>query len=68
VTARTLAVLRPDQLHVVERFKLIDDGTFTTKWSALQRFRLAEQRPLLEDVCAEDNFRVFRLQRSAPAS
>src|SRR5262249_986997 len=61
-----------DQLHVVERFKLIDGGkmledfitvedpgTFTMKWSAVQRFRREEQRPLLEDVCAENNFAYF---------
>jgi hypothetical protein len=57
-----------DQLHVVERYKLtdggkmievlitIDDpGTFTTPWSALQRFRRVP-REWTEDICAENNF------------
>jgi len=61
-----------EQLHVVERFKLIDGGkmledmitvedpgAFTTKWSAVQRFRREEGRPLLEDVCAENNYAFF---------
>jgi len=61
-----------EKLHVVERFKLIDGGkmledmitvedpgTFTTKWSAVQRFRREENRPLLEDVCAENNYAFF---------
>ncbi len=61
-----------DQLHVSESFKLVDDGrmledfitvedpgAFTTKWSAVQRFRREEKRPLLEDVCAENNFAYF---------
>jgi hypothetical protein len=61
-----------DGLHVVERFKIIDGGkaledlitvddpgTFTTPWSAVQRFRRVDQRPLEEDVCAENNFAFF---------
>jgi hypothetical protein len=36
-----------------------DPGTFTTTWSAVQRFRRVDQRPLEEDVCAENNFAFF---------
>jgi hypothetical protein len=59
------------QLHVVERFKLVDGGealvvnirvedpgAFTTAWNAVQRYR-RDQRPaevpLHEMVCAENN-------------
>ena len=59
------------QLHVVERFRLIDSGealevkvhvedpgAFTTPWNAMQRYR-RDQRPsevpLHEMVCAENN-------------
>ena len=61
-----------DKLHVVERFRIIDGGktledaitvedpgTFTTPWSAVQRFRRVDQRPLEEDVCAENNLSYF---------
>ena len=61
-----------DKLHVVERFKMIDggksledlitvedSGTFTTAWSAVQRFKRVDQRPLEEDVCAENNYAFF---------
>jgi hypothetical protein len=57
-----------DQLHVVERYKLIDNGkmmevlisvedpgAFTTPWSAIQRFRRVP-REWSEDICAENNF------------
>jgi hypothetical protein len=57
-----------DQLHVVERYKLIDGGkmievlievddpgAFTTPWSAVQRFRRVP-RDWTEDICAENNF------------
>jgi len=56
-----------DQLHVVERYKLIDGGkmmevlisiedpgAFTTPWSAMQRFRRVP-REWSEDICAENN-------------
>jgi hypothetical protein len=63
------------QLHVVERFKLVDGGealvvnirvedpgTFTTPWNAVQRYR-RDQRPaevpLHEMVCAENNGDYF---------
>ena len=55
-------------LHVVERFRMIDDGktlevnvrvedpgAFTTPWTAIQRYRRVETGPLVELVCAENN-------------
>jgi hypothetical protein len=60
-----------DRLHVVERFRLVnggqelevkvhveDPGAFTTPWNAMQRYRRdqrAEEVPLHEMVCAENN-------------
>jgi len=57
-----------DQLHVVERFHMIDDGkmlevnvhvedpgAFTTPWNAIQRYRCTNGGPLSEVVCAENN-------------
>jgi hypothetical protein len=57
------------QLHVVERYTVADDrksmtatvtvedpGTFTSKWSARQRFNLHNQALVdSENVCAENN-------------
>jgi hypothetical protein len=61
-----------DKLHVIERYKLIDGGkmledtitvedpgTFTMPWSAVQRWRLVGDRPLIEDICAENNYAFF---------
>jgi hypothetical protein len=61
-----------DQLHVIERFRLIeygktleaeiyveDLGAFTTPWRGTQRFALSERSPLLESVCAENNANYF---------
>ena len=55
-------------LHVVERWKLIESGTwievhariedpgaFTTPWNAVQRYRRTDLGPLSEAVCAENN-------------
>ena len=60
------------QLHVVERFRIVDGGkalevtahvedpgAFTMPWTALQRYRRAEQGPLREQVCAENNAGFF---------
>ena len=60
-----------EKLHVIERWKLIDDGktlevtlkvddpdTYNEAWSAIQHFRHADQ-PMLEEVCAEGNFMLF---------
>src|SRR5882672_6851572 len=57
-----------EQLHVVERFRMIEDGktlevnvhvedagAFTTPWNAIQRYRRVEQGPMIEVVCAENN-------------
>jgi hypothetical protein len=57
------------QLHVIERFKLIDGGrtievnvhvedpgAFTTPWNAIQHYRrVVDRGPLSEIVCAENN-------------
>jgi hypothetical protein len=56
------------RLHVVERLKLIEDGkavqismtvddpgAFTTTWSATQRWRRVERRPLVENPCNENH-------------
>ena len=55
-------------MHVVERFKLIDDGkglqatvtvddsgTFNKPWSGTARWRKVDQGPMLETICAENN-------------
>ena len=60
-----------EKLHVVERWKLVEDGktlevTFTVDdpetyyqpWSAKQRYRRAEG-PILEEVCSENNLLLF---------
>jgi hypothetical protein len=57
-----------DQLHVVERFHMIEDGkmlevnvriddpgAFTTPWNAIQRYRRTNNGPLSEVVWAENN-------------
>ena len=61
-----------EQLHVVERFRIVDDGkaleatayvedtgAFTMPWTAVQRYRRAEQGPMGEAVCAENNDKFF---------
>jgi len=61
-----------EQLHVVERFRIVEDGkalevtayvedpgAFTTPWTAIQRYRRAEQGPMGEAVCAENNDKFF---------
>ena len=60
-----------DKLHVVERWKLIDDGktmevnirvedpvSFYAPWSAIKRYRRV-QEPMFEEVCAENNTALF---------
>ncbi len=57
-----------EQLHVVERFHMIDGGktlevnvhvedpgAFTTPWDAIQRYRGVEQGPMIEAACTENN-------------
>ena len=56
-----------DRLHVVERYRLTNDGrvlenviqvedpeTFNQPWSATQRYRKVQQGPMDEQVCAEN--------------
>ncbi len=60
------------QLHVIERFKLIeggkrievsvhveDRGAYTMPWNAIQRYRRSEDEPMPEMVCAENNADYF---------
>lgn len=60
-----------DQIHVVERFRLIeggktlqatitvdDPGTFNMPWTAVQRWTQTD-RPLEEDLCSENNEAFF---------
>ncbi len=57
-----------EQLHVVERFRMIEDGrtlevkvhvedpgAFTMPWNAMQLYRRMENGPMVEIVCAENN-------------
>jgi len=61
-----------EKLHVVERWKMMDDGkmlevdirvedpdAFNAPWSAIQRYRRAQPRPLGEEACAENNAHLF---------
>jgi len=61
-----------EQLHVIERFRLIEDGrtleaeiyvedpgAFTTPWRGTQRFVRSDRGPLLEAACAENNANYF---------
>jgi hypothetical protein len=56
------------QLHVVERFRMAeggkalevnvhveDPGAFTTPWNAMQHYRRIADRPMVEQICAENN-------------
>jgi len=60
-----------ERLHVVERWKMIDDGkameatftvedpdTFYEPWSGTRRYRRVQQQ-MAEDVCAENNQHLF---------
>jgi len=57
-----------DQIHVIERFKMIDGGkqlqatitvddpgAFTMPWTAMQRWRRREDGPIMELSCAENH-------------
>jgi hypothetical protein len=61
-----------ERLHVIERFKLIDNGNtlqvsvevedpgaFTMPWRAIQRFKRHDEGGFRESVCAENNFDYF---------
>ncbi|MCZ6895849.1 MAG: hypothetical protein O7H40_17615 [Gammaproteobacteria bacterium] len=62
-----------DQLHVVERFQMIDadtvnvniyvedPGAFTMPWNAVQRLYRATRGPIEETICAEGNPDYFNL-------
>jgi len=63
------------QLHVVERYRLTDGGNmlevafqvedpgaFTTRWSAIQRFRRVHRAPMSELPCVESNTRYFNYE------
>lgn len=63
------------QLHVVERYRLTgggnmlevafqveDPGAFTTRWSAIQRFRRVHRGPMAELPCVESNVRYFNYE------
>jgi len=70
------------QLHVVERFKLFDGGkileaaitvedpgAFTMPWSAVQRWKRRDGRPVVEVVCAENSASYFQYDvRPIPAA
>src|SRR5499433_3333799 len=60
-----------EKLHVVERFRLVDDGkamqvditfedpdAFNAPWSVVQRYDRI-QRPMVEEICAENNQHLF---------
>jgi hypothetical protein len=62
-----------DKLHVVERFMMVDGGkalrvditfedpdAFTAPWSVTQRYDRV-QRPMAEEVCAENNQQFFKI-------
>ena len=57
-----------DQIHVVERFKMVDGGkalqvtatvddpgAYNMAWSAVQRWKRGPERQVLEQVCAENS-------------
>jgi hypothetical protein len=63
------------QLHVVERFTLMeggktlqasiavdDRGAFNMRWSAVQRWKRRDGRPLAEVVCAENSAAYFNYE------
>lgn len=63
------------QLHVVERYRLTDGGNmlevafqvedpgaFTTRWSAIQRFRRVHRAPMSELPCVESDTRYFNYE------
>ena len=67
------------KLHVVERYRLINDGqvlenlirvedpdTFNQPWSAIQRYRKVQQGPMEEQVCAENRTDVGLFGNSIP--
>jgi hypothetical protein len=64
-----------DKLHVVERFRMIEDGktmevrvhvedpgAFTTPWDASQRYVRSDRVTLREVICAENNANYFNVE------
>ena len=64
-----------DKLHVVERFRIIEDGktlevkvhvedpgAFTTPWDVSQRYARSELRPIQEKSCTENNANYFNVE------
>src|SRR5215468_1862348 len=69
-----------DQLHVTERWRLIeggkkleillsidDPGTFHQPWQALRQYDRVD-RPLSEDVCSENNINPFGIDYGTPVA
>jgi hypothetical protein len=61
-----------EQLHVVERFRIIDGGktlevritmedpaAYTQPWPVMQKYHRVEEEPLTESICAENNVNFF---------
>jgi len=64
-----------EQIHVVERFKMIEDGkvlqvtatvedpgAYNMAWSAVQRWKRGPQRNILEQVCAENSSEFYHYE------
>jgi hypothetical protein len=65
-----------EQIHVIERFKIIeegktlqatvrvdDPGAFNMPWTGVQRWRRLTDRPMVENLCAENNLDPFGYDR-----
>ena len=39
-----------------------DPGAFNMPWQAVQRFKRYEQGPMLESICAENNYDFFHYE------
>jgi len=61
-----------DQIHVVEHFKIVDDGkalqvtatvedpgAYNMAWSAVQRWKRGPERQILEQICAENSAEFY---------
>ena len=64
-----------DRIHVVERFKFIEDGkvlqvtatvedpgAFNMPWSAVQRWKRGPVRNILEQICAENSEEFYHYE------
>ena len=65
---------RHDQLHVIEHYRLTDDGkvmevqitmedtiAFTAPWVVMQKYHRVQDEPPSESICAENNTNYFNL-------